>query len=176
MTANFYHQVRSASVIVDRLNDFVAENKNIESWTPLEFKEPHWDAALNVPDDILDQDPFLKELRSHAAFSGGILRMAPWTTYSWHRDYQRGCSVNLLLTNPQRSRCLFRHSPSGQIHGMYPIVPVPYTLTHYMCLNTQIEHSVFNWEEERFILTLHFEQELEEFTYRDLLKIVLRRR
>jgi len=45
-----------------------------------------------------------------------------------------------------------------------------------MCLNTQIEHSVFNWDEDRFIFTLHFEQELDEFTYKDLLKIVLSKR
>lgn len=176
MTANFYHQVRSASVIVDHLNQFVEENRNLESWTPLEFKALHWDAALNVPDEILDQDPFLAALRTKVPFSGGVLRMAPWTTYAWHRDYQRGCSLNLLLTSPDRSCCLFRHSPSEQIHGMYPIVPVAYTNTHYMCLNTQIEHSVFNWDEDRFILTLHFEQELDEFTYRDLVKIVLSER
>jgi len=173
MIADFYHQVRQASVIVNELNAFVQDNRDLAHWAPLEFKQPHWDACLEVPGDTLDQDPFLAYLRSKVPFSGGILRMAPWTTYAWHQDYQRGCSLNLLLTNPELSRCLFRHSPSEQIHGMYPIVPVAYTQSHYMCLNTQIEHSVFNWGEERFILTLHFERALEEFSYRDLLKIVL---
>ena len=176
MTANFYLECREPSTIVEQLLDFVEEHRNLDYWTPLEYEKENWDACLEVPIDLLDQDPFLAYLRSQVDFTGGILRMAPWTTYSWHTDYQRGCSVNLLLTEPIDSRCLFRHSPSRQIHGMFPIVPVPYNQTHYMCLNTQIEHSVFNWDKERFILTLHFLKELDEFTYRDLQKIVLRRR
>lgn len=176
MNPSFYYTVHEPSTIVNDLNEFIQTNRNLAHWTPLAFEEPHWDAALNVPDEVLDQDPFLVALRAKAPFSGGILRMAPWTTYDWHQDYQRGCSLNLLLTDPDRSCCLFRHSPSEQIHQMYPIVPVPYTNTHYICLNTQIEHSVFNWDEDRFIFTLHFEKELDEFTYKDLLKIVLSKR
>jgi hypothetical protein len=176
MTPSFYYAVREPCTIVKELNEFVETNRDLAHWTPMEFKEPHWCAALEVPEDILNQDPFLLYLRSHVPFTGGMLRMDPWTNYSWHTDHYRGCSLNLLLTDPNRSCCLFRHSPSEQIHQMFPIVPVAYSQTHYMCLNTQIEHSVFNWDKERFDFTLHFEKALEEFTYKDLLKIVLSRR
>ena len=173
MNTNYYYQVRDASTIVHELNTFVHENRGLDYWTPLDYEEAHWDACLEVPLDLLDQDPFLAWLRSEVPFTGGILRMAPWTTYAWHKDYQRGCSVNLLLSDLTDSKCLFRHSPSSQIHGMFQTVEVPYSQTQYMCLNTQIEHSVFNWDKERFILTLHFERTLEEFSYRDLFKLVV---
>jgi len=175
MNPTFYYPAAKA-LIVDQLNQWIREHRSIESWTPLASDHAHWDACLEVPGDILDQDPFLLWLRSHVPFTGGMLRMAPWTNYGWHTDYQRGCSLNLLMTEPEDSCCLFRHSPSGQIHQMLPIVPVAYTQTHYMCLNTQIEHSVFNWHKERFIFTLHFERALAEFTYKDLLRLVLARR
>lgn len=176
MISDFYLEVREPSTITLELGEFIQNNQHLTHWTPMAYDEPHWDACLEVPGDLLDQDPFLAWLRTQADYTGGILRMAPWTNYAWHTDYQRGCSLNLLLTDPLKSTCLFRHSPSDQIHGMYQLVPVAYRTTHYMCLNTQIEHSVFNWSEERFILTLHFLAELEEFTYRDLQKIVLRKR
>jgi len=176
MSTSFYYAVREPCTIVNELNEFVETNRELPHWTPLAYQETHWDACLEVPQGILDRDPFLARLRSQVPYTGGMLRMAPWTTYSWHRDYQRGCSLNLLLTDPEDSRCLFRHTPSEQIHGMFCTVPVAYSQTHYLCLNTQIEHSVFNWDRERFILTLHFLRSLEEFTYKDLLKLVLSRR
>jgi hypothetical protein len=176
MKTSFFYQVKEPSTIVSELDQFVQNNRELAHWTPLDYQESHWDACLEVPGDILDQDPFLVWLRSKVPFTGGILRMAPWTTYAWHRDYQRGCSLNLLLSDITASKCLFRHSPSAQIHGMFRTVEVLYSQTQYMCLNTQIEHSVFNWSQERFILTLHFLQTLEEFTYKDLLKLVLSRR
>jgi hypothetical protein len=173
MTAGFYHRSKITSAIREDLLAFIEEHKDTPSWAPWASEASDWDACINLPDELLMQDPFLAWLYDREPFSGGILRMAPWTNYAWHQDYQRGCSLNLLLTDPLKSRCLFRHRPSDQIHRMFHIVNLPYDTGNYFCLNTQVEHSVFNWEEDRFVFTLHFERELGEFTYMDLLKLVL---
>lgn len=173
MTAGFYHRSKITSAILQELLAFVEEHKSTPSWAPMASLESDWDAGISLPDSLFLGDPFLSWLYTQRPFSSGILRMAPWTNYTWHRDVERGCSLNLLLSDPLKSRCLFRHSPNEQRHHMYHILNLPYDTTNYFCLNTQIEHSVFNWEEDRFVFTLHFEQGIAEFNYMDLLKLVL---
>lgn len=169
---NFYSQITARSTIVTDLEEFIQANRHLESWAPMALKHPDWSANIVLPQDLILRDPFLLWLYQREHFSGGILRLAPWTTYPWHQDYLRGCTINLLLSDPNLSCLLFKHSPSEQIHRMAKIVPVPYTPHYYMCLNTQVEHSVLNWGEERFVFSVHFTRELGEFKYVDLLKLV----
>jgi hypothetical protein len=129
------------SAISTELLDFA---KNSTEW----FKYYNFDTVI-VPQKLLDKDPFFKSL---PPFKAGILRLAPNICYDWHVDDDRGWTINMLLTTG-KSYCLFG-SKDGQA---FSFTELKYEPEIYYAFNTQIPHTVLNFDTYRYLFSLQFD-------------------
>jgi hypothetical protein len=120
--------------------------KNNNAW----FTYYNFDTLL-VPQEILDKEPFFATL---PPFKAGILRLDPYTCYNWHVDDVRGWVINMLLTSG-KSHCLFG-SNQGQ---SFPFTELAYEPETYYSFNTQVPHTVINFEAPRYVFSIQFDKE-----------------
>jgi hypothetical protein len=135
-----YKQLQK-SVISKELLDLAVSGKD---W----FKYYNFDTLL-VPESILAKDPFFKTL---SPFKAAILRLPPNICYDWHVDDDRGWTVNMLLTTG-KSHCLFG-SREGQA---FPFIELAYEPEFYYAFNTQVHHTVLNFDTYRYLFSLQFD-------------------
>jgi len=154
-----YYEIGHKSNIASKLLD-VAHNST--EWIDyFNFK------AKLVPPEVLFNDFFFKWLVNRYDFIAGILRLDPYTCYDWHTDTRRGVGINMLLTPHQRSFCVFAPNRDEEV---FKIEELPYKLNTYYIFNTQVEHTVYNFETTRYLLSIEFAKEKHELTFKDLLK------
>jgi hypothetical protein len=122
--------------------------------------------AKLVPHEILFQDEFFKWLINRYDFIAGILRLDPYVCYDWHTDTRRGVGINMLLTPHSRSFCVFAPKKSDQV---FKIEELQYKPSTYYLFNTQVDHTVYNFETTRYLLSIEFAKEKHELSYDDLL-------
>lgn len=122
--------------------------------------------AKLVPHEILFQDEFFKWLIKRYDFIAGILRLDPYTCYNWHTDTRRGVGINMLLTPHSRSFCAFAPDTSDQV---FKIQELKYKPSTYYIFNTQVPHTVYNFETTRYLMSVEFAKETEELSFEDLL-------
>ena len=118
--------------------------KNSNEWFSYFFFD-----TLLLPESLLEKDPFFKSL---PPFKAGILRLPPNTCYDWHVDDERGWTINMLL-EPVKSHCLFSKK-EGQ---SFPFIELSYEPGYYYAFNTQIPHTVLNFDETRYLLSVQFD-------------------
>ena len=113
-------------------------------------------------------------------FRAGIIKLEPNTYYDWHVDTDRGAGVNLLL-NPSQSHCLFNRDfkrgkslEQGNVNGSF--VELKYKPHTYYIFNSQVAHSVYNFDDTRYLLTVDFKEYKDKLTYNQLLKEFLEAR
>lgn len=121
--------------------------------------------AKQVPQDLLDQDPFLYWLSERYAYKAGILKMDPFTQYDWHVDDNRGVGVNLLLSDPRTSVCMYTDNKDALVK---PVYPVGYNEGKYTIFNTQEPHSVINFHRTRYLFSIEFARKVNDLTYANL--------
>jgi hypothetical protein len=122
--------------------------------------------AKLVPHEILFQDDFFRWLIKRYDFIAGILRLDPYTCYNWHTDTRRGVGINMLLTPNMRSFCAFAPDMSEQV---FKIEELKYKPSTYYLFNTQVPHTVYNFETTRYLLSVEFAKEKEELSFESLL-------
>ena len=57
-----------------------------------------------------------------------------------------------------------------KIHEVFKIEELPYKLNTYYIFNTQVEHTVYNFETTRYLLSIEFAKEKHELKYEDIVK------
>lgn len=82
-----------------------------------------------------------------------MLKTDPHQAYMWHRDENRGLSVNLLLTPGRCSHCLF-DTPTNE-YNLY-FTELDYAPRTFYLFNTQIPHTVINFGEPRYLFSVEF--------------------
>ena len=154
-----YYEIAIKSTITQSLLDN-AHNSN--EWIDyFNFK------AKLVPPEVLFQDEFFKWLVKRYDFIAGILKLDPYTCYDWHTDTRRGVGINMLLTPHARSFCAFAPKKSGQV---FKIEELPYKPMTYYLFNTQIDHTVYNFEATRYLLSIEFAKNRDELSFDQLMK------
>lgn len=86
----------------------------------------------------------------------GIFRFDPNTCYAWHKDdTARSCAINMLLDGTD-SKTYFgiRSNDAVQIYSLMHIETVNYELDKFVLLNTNHYHTVFNLDNDRYLLTI----------------------
>jgi hypothetical protein len=116
---------------------------NTDTW----FRHYNFDTLL-VPQELLDKEPFFQSL---PPFKAGILRLFPNTCYDWHTDDARGWTINMLLTTG-KSYCLF----GSKDEQAFPFIELVYKPGFYYAFNTQVPHTVLNFEDTRYLLSIQF--------------------
>jgi hypothetical protein len=120
--------------------------------------------TLEVPVPLLKRDPFYKKLFDIEPFQAGILKMAPNSCYTWHRDSNRGVTVNTLLDHEQ-SFCFFAQD-AEQIS--FPTERLDYKIGAKYLFNTQKHHMVTNMSSPRYLLSIEFYKDKRYLDYSDL--------
>lgn len=113
-------------------------------------------------------DGFLKALYHAHPYEAGVIRLQPNTYYDWHVDDRRGVSVNMLI-NHGHSHCLFKKSSNtleDAVTGKF--YELNYQRGIYYFFNNQVEHSVYNYEGVRYLLTLEFHEDKDKLNFKSL--------
>lgn len=153
-----FTQVKYTSKICFRLMELIYQ-------TPEEAWQPYYNfMALQVPGEILDQEPFLVELSKKRKFIAGLLKMDPNTCYNWHVDTDRQVSLNMLVLDDGNSKCIF----ANEYKLVTPIKELKYKEFTYYVFNTKVPHIVFNFTEPRYLFSLEFLDEDRGLTYDEL--------
>lgn len=154
-----YYEIEKKSTIYKDLQDYA-------------FSSTEWIDYFNfkaklVPPEILFQDEFFKWLVKRYDFIAGILKLDPYTCYDWHTDTRRGVGINMLLTPPmQRSLCIFAPNRDEEV---FKIEELRYKPSTYYIFNTQVEHTVYNFETTRYLLSIEFAKEKNDLAFNDIL-------
>jgi hypothetical protein len=161
---NPYYELGKKSTIANELLEFALRP---EQWRYYdEFK------ARQVPHEILIKDEFIKYLLSKYKFTAGIIKIDPYHCYDWHKDGQRGVGINMILTPDIRSFCMFTDK-RDESWKMYKITELIYKPMTYYLFNTQVYHTVYNFEDTRYLFSIIFDGQKDDLTYDQLLKDVI---
>jgi hypothetical protein len=75
----------------------------------------------------------------------------------------------MLLTPFDRSICAFAPDKHGTVFDIEELKYKPMT---YYLFNTQVNHTVYNFETTRYILSIEFEEDLDALSFEDLINEV----
>ena len=153
-----YYKIPSRSVITKELLEFAATAQNWQDY--YNFK------AVQVPVEMLSKDLFLVDLFRKHPFVAGIVQLSPYVCYDWHTDSRRGVGVNMLLTPEIKSHCLFTSTEGAQ----FPFEELVYEPDTYYLFNTQIRHTVINFDKSRYLFTLEFQADKDQLSFESLLE------
>jgi len=127
---------------------------------------------------LIENHHFLNWLFSRHQFRCGIVKMEPNKIYDWHQDSRkdatnRGVCINALIT-PSPSLVLWSDNLTDlKNHGgtkfQADIVPFQYELNQLYLFNPSIMHSVYNFQNERLLFSLQFDEPYEKLQYESLL-------
>ena len=118
-------------------------------------------------DAILDEEPILTLVNMyHPIARMGLLRVPPKNFYDWHVDEYRLSCINLLLSEDHHSHTLFGLQKD---HLNKDIVELKYAPKRYYLFNNQVQHCVCNLDEDRYLFSIYFQ---EEMLFKDVRKIL----
>ena len=120
-----------------------------------------------IPQDLLNKDPFFVWLTERYKYIAGVLKLEPYVCYDWHKDTRRGVGINMLITPNINSYCLFANNRDTVV---FKIDELQYKPNTYYLFNTQVDHTVYNFESTRFLLSIEFQLDKDNLTFDQLLK------
>jgi hypothetical protein len=154
-----YYEIGKKSTIVKELEDF--------AFSPSDWLPYYNFDAKRIPPEIVFQDDFFIWLSHRYSFVAGILKLDPYVCYDWHIDTRRGVGVNMLLTPFDRSVCAFKVDLDQTV---FKIDELKYKPGTYYLFNTQVSHTVYNFETTRYLMSIEFAKNKDELSFNDLLK------
>jgi hypothetical protein len=154
-----YYEIGKKCTIKDEVFDFAISPAD---WMPYYNFD-----AKPLPHELIFKDEFFVWLAQRYDFIAGVLRLDPYTCYNWHTDTRRGVGVNMLLTPNTRSFCAFGID-SDQL--VFKIEELKYKPSTYYLFNTQVPHTVYNFETTRYLMGVEFAKDRDELSFNDLLK------
>lgn len=155
-----YYEIGNKSTIGQELSDFAfAQSGQWFNYFNFQIK--------NIPQDLLNKDPFFVWLAERYQYISAVLKLDPYVCYDWHKDTKRGVSINMLITPHVNSYCVFAPNKEGVV---FKIEELQYKPNTYYIFNTQVNHTVYNFEATRFLLSIEFSKDKTELTFEQLLK------
>jgi hypothetical protein len=154
-----YYEIGKKSTILKDLEDF--------AFSPSDWLPYYNFDAKRIPPEIVFQDDFFIWLSHRYSFVAGILKLDPYVCYDWHIDTRRGVGVNMLLTPFDRSICAFKVDLDQTV---FKIDELKYKPGTYYLFNTQVSHTVYNFETTRYLMSIEFAKNKDELSFNDLLK------
>lgn len=154
-----YYEIGKKSTIVKDLEDF--------AFSPSDWLPYYNFDAKRIPPEIVFQDDFFIWLSHRYSFVAGILKLDPYVCYDWHTDTRRGVGINMLLTPETRSNCVFKVDSDQNV---FKIDELKYKPGTYYLFNTQVSHTVYNFETTRYLMSIEFAKDKDELSFEELVK------
>lgn len=131
----------------------------------LEFHYYYGFKVSEVPLEIVLSDPYLNKIDQEFKIkAGGIIRIDPFRCYKWHIDSYRGISLNMLLTPNIKSITLFGHNANDS-EDQLDIIEFTYKPETLYWFNNQVQHTVINFEQPRYLFTIEFKLDKDELNF-----------
>jgi len=156
---NPYYEIGTKSTIAQEVLDYAF---NSSPWFPY-----YNFSAKPIAPEIVAKDNFFRWLHARYEFLAGVLKLDPYTCYDWHTDTRRGVGINMLLTPQSRSFCAFTHNRQDPV---FKIEELQYKPATYYLFNTQVSHTVYNFETTRYLMSIEFAKNKDQLTFEDLVK------
>lgn len=154
-----YYELLNKSSITPQLLDLA---HNSTEWIDYyNFK------AKLIPRELLMEDDFFVWLAGRYDFIAGILKLDTYTCYDWHTDTKRGVGINMLLTPFDRSVCAFKVDLNQYV---FKIDELKYKPITYYLFNTQVPHTVYNFETTRYLMSIEFAKDKDKLSFEELVK------
>lgn len=144
---NFFYELSLTSTLYDSLVykiDCAGES----------YRKLHGFNLLDLPAYLFKDESKLFSMINEFDGRPVIIKMNPMTFYNWHTDVGRNCAINMLVENV-KSHCIFTENNNVNSRS---IVELAYKPLKYYLFNTQIEHSVLNFEKPRYLLSITFKE------------------
>jgi hypothetical protein len=155
-----YYELSNKSNITQDLSDFsFSQTGKWFNYFNFQVKQ--------IPQDLLNKDPFFVWLTERYKYIAGVLKLEPYVCYDWHKDTRRGVGLNMLITPNINSYCLFAANRDTVV---FKVDELQYKPNTYYLFNTQVDHTVYNFESTRFLLSIEFELDKDNLTFDQLLK------
>ena len=151
-----YYEIPTKSVIAKELLEYSLTTQNWQNYYNFQ--------ATQIPDEILSKDPVLVDLVYKHPYMAGIIQLSPYVCYDWHTDTRRGVGVNMLLTPEIKSSCLFAKGEGVQ----FKFEELPYKPDTYYLFNTQVRHTVINFDQPRYLFTIEFLADKDQLSFNNL--------
>jgi len=119
-----------------------------------------------VSDELWSKEPLLQIISKRFPIEVCALsKMNPNTIYDWHTDAERGVGINLKLSIESRSSTLFGQTIDDWNIGF---TELDYQPQNFYLFNTSINHSVINFDKDRYLFTVQFSQTDKLVTYNEI--------
>ena len=151
-------------------SEFIQDYFNSHDIDSIHLLKYHGFQAHPLPIDILIKEPILEKLNSvYPIKIAGYLKMEPYMNYRWHKDTNRKVGINMLLTPNVHSYTLFGKQLPNWTDEQYKFIELKYQPYTFYLFNTTIEHTVFNFNETRWLFSVEFDSDV---TYEDINEIL----
>lgn len=148
----------------------IGESEYIYSIDPtdLEYVDYYNFKVAQIPLDVIQSEPVLSYVHSKFNIqSMGVIHLPPNRCYNWHQDARRGASINMILSSTEsHSHCLFAKQIISD--DQIEIDELVYSPKQFYLLNTQIPHTVINFDSPRYMFSLEFEKDKTELGFEDI--------
>ena len=182
----YYFEIPKESKVSDKMYH-QAINAHKDLWGDFYNLAGQPTVKVLVAEDDWEIDSWWRHLYKAHPFTAGIAKLKANTYYDWHIDTDRGVRVNMLLNNWDTSHCMFNpNMKRGESdyniqladlkQGEREFVELKYTPQRYYLFNTQVAHTIYNFNEPRYLLTLDFDEDITNLTYKQLLEELIRER
>jgi hypothetical protein len=128
-----------------------------------------WSATPLSP-EMWRQEKLLCSINEKFKFAHvALLRAAPYSNYNWHVDTNRGCSINMLLSEGKSNTFFASPSPEDYhitegVHNSC-FTELKYDINEFYAFNPQRPHCVFNFEEIRYLFSCEFSETKDLLSY-----------
>ena len=173
-TDKFFYEIPVLSSVANNMYNLASTTPNDQWIDYYAFK------AIPVPIKYT-VDSWWRRLYDLHPFKAGIIKIDENTYYDWHIDTDRGVGLNMLLNNWDTSHCLFnpkiQRGESVEIDNMTDkFIELKYKPNTYYLFNTQMTHSVYNFKDTRYLLTIDFFEDRTKLNYNQLLEEIKQER
>lgn len=157
-----FFQLQAESVCADKI---------VANLSTLEFKKVHGAmVAAPLNQNALQDDAKIVQLieRFHCDENQkiSVLKFDANSCYTWHTDGIRSCAINMLLTGYD-SLTLFGKRDSMFYKNLERLTYVP---NRYFFLDTSKSHTVLNFSEDRYIVSIGIAQEYSREMVREFIR------
>ena len=151
---------------VIKKSEFIQDYFDSQERDSIQVQKYHGFTVAPLPLEILLQEPLLKKLHEKFPIKiAGYIKIDPYRCYRWHADTNRKVGINMLLNSDIHCYTLFGQQMPNWTDEIYETVELKYEPNTLYSFNTQIEHTVINFEETRWLFSVEFDSDV---TYEDI--------
>jgi len=129
--------------------------------------------AKPLPNKYIEQNKFLTWLNNIYNFELILFYYPPYYIYNWHIDIRRGATLNMLLNFDGDSHCIFCKDKEFQDKKTFYFQELVYKPNKFYLFNTQVSHSVYNFDKPRFLIGTEFKEKKDTLSYKKIKETIM---